>query len=328
MTSKAPKPISAAEDKAYAVFRRLLLAKQLYKHGLEHSKYGGALNKMIAVHNFHNAIEIILKAIILHYDIESDNHLDIKFNEMIKAINKHSLFKKKDITLSYQREIRNLNLSRNLVQHHGFEPESSSMDSWRVYTRDFLVQTCQDYFTRSFDDLSPVDLIEDDQLKALLRLSSSVLNENNTEKSVILSSIAFRSACTAIFGTLPEKDSTYLVLPSDCKIRTNILKVFEKIDEKTSNTLYFAALLSSGIKLVDYKRFRSIALPVDFAMDGTLYYYHKKIYPNIEDTLWAHDFVVNTIIYWQTLGLKPSVPDKFKKKMQIIINEFGDNLDK
>ena len=54
----------------------------------------------------------------------------------------------------------------------------------------------------------------------------------------------------------------------------------------------------------------------------------KKIYPNIEDTLWAHDFVVNTIIYWQTLGLKPSVPDKFKKKMQIIINEFGDNLDK
>lgn len=327
MTSKVPKPISAAEDKAYAVFRRLLLAKQLYKHGLEHSNYGGALNKMIAVHNFHNAIEIILKAIMLHYDIKSENQLDIKFGEMIKAINKHSLFQEKDITLPYRQEISTLNQYRNLVQHHGFEPESNSMDSWRVYTRDFLIQSCQNYFKRSFDDLSPVDLIEDWQLKALLRLSFSVLDENNMAKSAMLSKIAFEWARKAIFGTLPEEDRTYLVVPSDCKIRRNIINVFKKIDEKANDTLYFSALLSSGIKLVDYKRFRTITPPVAFAGGGTVYCYCSKEL-SVEDARWALDFVVNAIIYWQTLGLEPSVPEKCKKEMQKIIDERGANLDK
>lgn len=263
----------------------------------------------------------------LHYDIASDNHLDIKFKEMIKAISKHSLFKEKDITLRYQREILNLNLSRNLVQHHGFEPESSSMDSWRVYTRDFLTQTCHDYFTRSFDDLSPVDLIEDDQLKALPRLSFSVLEEKDTAKSAMLSKIAFEWARAAIFGALPEKDKTYLVVPSDCKIRRNIINVFKKIDEKANDTLYFAALLSSGIKLVDYKRFRTITPPVAFAGGGTVYCYRSDEL-SVEDARWTHDFVVNAIIYWQTLGLEPSVPEKCKKEMQKIIDERGANLDK
>ncbi len=58
-----------------STFRRLLLAKQLYLHGLEHSYIKGSLNKMISIHNFHNAIEITLRAIFLRFEIRAEKQL-------------------------------------------------------------------------------------------------------------------------------------------------------------------------------------------------------------------------------------------------------------
>ncbi len=42
-----------------AIFRRLLLSKELYLHGLGHSYSDSSLDKMISVHDFHNALEVM-----------------------------------------------------------------------------------------------------------------------------------------------------------------------------------------------------------------------------------------------------------------------------
>jgi len=55
--------------------RRLLLAKQLHAHALDHSGYGSVLDKMIAVHNFHNAVEITLRAIALEHEVRVEREL-------------------------------------------------------------------------------------------------------------------------------------------------------------------------------------------------------------------------------------------------------------
>src|SRR5580765_5661390 len=66
--------------------RRLLLAKQLYQHAIGHAATPGALNKMIAVHNFHNSIEITLRAVLLEYGIRKDRELNIDFEALMNDV--------------------------------------------------------------------------------------------------------------------------------------------------------------------------------------------------------------------------------------------------
>jgi hypothetical protein len=129
--------VQLEEDKRKATYRRLLLAKQLYLHGLKHSRNPGALNKMIAIHNFHNAIETTLRAIFLHYEIRAEKQLNIEFESMLNEIDNNEAFKEKGKRLPYRQEMRNLNQIRNLVQHHVHEPEGSAMEDWRVFTSRF-----------------------------------------------------------------------------------------------------------------------------------------------------------------------------------------------
>jgi hypothetical protein len=326
--AKGNQNIKSEDEKAQTALRKLLLAKQLYFHGLEHSYNSGVLDKMIAIHNFHNAIEIVLKTIILHFDIRPENQLDIKFQEMIGAINKHKVFKEKDLVLPYQREILNLNQHRNLIQHHGIEPPSSTIDDSRVITKHFLINVYQDYFDKSFDDLSAVDMVDDRILRELLRISLASIIESKFRKSVILSTMAFEWACRAISDFLPDENilPTVFRVPSECKIKRfeDILKRFE---EKVDNNLHFATLLSSGVKLVDYKRFQSIAPIINFAGGGSPYVHWRSLIPDENKAQWLHDFVVNSIIHWQTIGLKLVIPEKCKNAMEEIIKERGTRYD-
>jgi len=101
--------LSTNDEKARTTFRRLLLAKQLFLHGIDHSEKAGSLNKMIAIHNLHNAVEIVLRAIFLHFEIRPEKELNIGFENMLAEIDRYSDFKSQDIKLPYRQEMRNLN---------------------------------------------------------------------------------------------------------------------------------------------------------------------------------------------------------------------------
>jgi hypothetical protein len=326
--AKNLKNIKSEDEKAQAAFRKLLLAKQLYFHGLEHSNNLGMLDKMIAVHHFHNAVEIVLKAIILHFDIRPENQLNIDFGIMINEINKHKTFKEKNMVLPYQREIKILNQHRNFVQHHGIEPPLSAVDDFRAITKHFLIDVYQDYFDKSFDDLSAVDMIDDNILRELLRISLASITESKFKKSVILSTIAFKLSSSTISNFLPAQNvlSTFFRIPYECKIE-HLEDILKRLDEKANDTLYLIALLSSGVKLVDYKQFQSIAPIVNFFENGSSNVHLRTSLPDENKARWLHNFVVSIIIHWQTIGLKLVVSEKCKIAMEEIIKERGIRYD-
>jgi hypothetical protein len=285
------------DEKALLAFRRLLLAKQLYLHGLDHSNRMDALNKMISIHNFHNAIEIVLRAILLQYEIRSDKQLNIEFEVMLNEIDNHQPFKDTGIRLPYRQELRNLNQLRNLVQHHATEPPSSTMEEWRVFTRGFLEQVCQSHFNLEFDKLSSLDLIEDVNLRELLRLSLSSIQEQNFKKSLRLAKIAFEWADEVVMNLLPNEAPLGNSLFSRFHPfkDEDLLRVFSKLIERSRKAEYYIALLSTGVSLPDYKRFES----------STEWLIGPKSNPSEETARWVHNFVVNIIINWQILGLNP-----------------------
>ena len=83
-------------EKQATARRRLLLAKQFYEHAMDHSRGGDALGKMIAVHNFHNAIEIVLRAIMLEHEIRPTRELNLNFESLMGEIDQFEKFKAND----------------------------------------------------------------------------------------------------------------------------------------------------------------------------------------------------------------------------------------
>ena len=297
------------EDKRKATFRRLLLAKQLYLHGLDRSYEAGALNKMIAVHNLHNSIEVILRAIFLQYEIRAEKQLNIDFESMLNEIDNYQVFKDAGRRLPYRQEVRNLNQLRNMVQHHAVEPESSTMDDWRVFTKRFLTRTYSEYFALDFDELSSVSLVNDQNLKELLCVASEKMSALEWTAAICFIKIAFGYAAYSVAKSLPTEgfNSSSFVTSrfrdEDRKLARAINSIYKRIRKAET----FSAMLASGVSLTQLKRFEASSPHLVFTIDGTPHVQGRGEYTE-DECKWSYDFVVNTIINWQLIKLEPIVP--------------------
>lgn len=318
------------DEKTIVAFNRLLLSKQLYLHALDHSGKAGAINKMIAVHNFHNAIEIALRAIFLHYEIRAEKQLNIEFEVMLNEIDNYPQFKDQGIKLPYRQELRNLNQLRNLVQHHAVEPPSTTMDDWRVFTRRFLEQACQTYFGLDFNSLSPLSMVQDSELKELLNLSLSSIQEGEFKRSLALAKVAFEWAGKSMIDFLPDEGflNTFFITSHISELLGELKTPLEALAEKSRRAKYYAALLSSGVNLVDYKRFESVTPFIQFTIGPYVdIQWGNREEPDEKIAQWTRDFVVATIVQWQTLGLAPAVPEWGKKASKKLIEEIDTIFD-
>lgn len=261
-----PEKLSKDSKKAHASFRRLLISKQLYLHGMEHSYKEGALNKMVAVHNLHNALEIALKAIRLHYDIRREKEFNISFDAMLNEIDKFFKSKKNDNKLPYRQDLRILNEVRNQIQHHAVEPANATLEDYRVLARRFLESVCQQYFELDFNALSQVDMIDDDLLRGVLSLSLDSIDKKKFSKSVTLAKFSFELASRNISKFL-QKNELNFDFPYQTRY-SHVEKAIENLKENDSKTRYFVCLLSSGVNFVDYKRFLDMTPSLGIARSG------------------------------------------------------------
>lgn len=294
--------------------RRLLLAKQLFLHGLDHSHRLSPLDKMIAVHNFHNALEITLRAIMLEFEIRAEKQLNIEFETMLNEIAQSEEFKKKNMKLPYRQELRNLNNLRNMVQHHGVEPETSMMEDWRVFAGRFMIKTYNEVFGIQFDDLSTIDFIADPDLQDLLKRSNTFLQRGRWLDSIVFAKVAFEAASSSLHDFLPSEgfNSSFFVtsdLQNDGINARSLEKGIDSIFKRIRETELFSAVISSGVPVADYKRLETRSPNVVFSIAGNPIVQAGRTdgYDNEEDARWTFNLCCDTILNWQALGLSPTV---------------------
>jgi len=151
---------------SFQAMRRLVIARRLFDHALEHSYKPGALNKMVSVHGFHNAIEIVLKAVILSEKIDPK----YQFMDLVKQV--LELAKKRDIKTNIPKaHLRQLNSMRNLVQHTAVEPDEGTIVDWRILSRDVIENIIASFFDLGFGEVTEIDLIAFEELRSLLKLA-------------------------------------------------------------------------------------------------------------------------------------------------------------
>ena len=301
-----------------SIYKRLLLAKEFHLNACKLAKKTDQLSRMMSVHNFHIGIEILLKAILLKHEIRTENALDISFDGLMADVDKHPKFKENDKKLPYRQQINGLNRMRGLVQHHAKVPDPSDLDDYRLYAERFLVAVFRDYFDVDFVSINRISFIEDEFLKMLLKRASDELKNEERVASICFSSAAFEYARDSIskvmrdMYTLSRIGSSISRSPGNT--RGELTQAFKHTLEKVTESERLTILLTSGILLSDFRKFKKLTPNTRFMSAGNPHFQVGPNYsPDAEDASWVRGFVIGSIINWQQIGLNPVLEEHYKR---------------
>ena len=178
------------------ILRRLLYSKALLLHGSGHAKEDNVIEGAFAVLNFNNSIEMLLNTILEYFRIPCPR-VERNFHQLmeatINAIETNSSEIDADRLLKV-RELTNLHLARNTIQHNGIIPAMVEVRRYHILTQNIVEGVMQELFDLPFRDVSLGSLIKDTDVQALYKKADSEYEIANYQKSIIYCVAAFESA--------------------------------------------------------------------------------------------------------------------------------------
>jgi len=228
---------------------RLIFAKRLFLHGIEHCERGDDFSRALAVHHFHAAVEATVRAALLHYRVRTEKTLNIGFEVMLNELDK--ALRDSGSKLPLRQEMRNLNTVRSLVQHHAYEGVSKA-EELRAFTQSFLAALCQEIFKIAFDELSLSHLVTNDDIRSRLGEAEQHIANGAYEMAAAACSIAVKEALTLARRPYerPAFFSPFFVTTS---LRdTQLEEPLERIVEEINRLQDVVELLCLGIDYVTY----------------------------------------------------------------------------
>lgn len=159
------------------ITKRLALIKYLYKLGLEQSKQVETLSAF-SILFFHDSIEMFLKLIAEHHNIKSEKLSFLEYWTHLPS-------------LTLMESMRNLNTRRVNIKHKGLLPSKSDIEISRINTTDFFDQNVIVQLGIDFKNVSLLNLICYDNVRALLEEAQLALDKNEIKKSIEKSAVAF-----------------------------------------------------------------------------------------------------------------------------------------
>lgn len=307
------------------VNKRILLAKEFHLNGIELGQNSDPLSKMMAVHNFHIGIEITIKSILLKYEIRTEKTLNIDFESMLNEVDRHQEFHGKGLRIPYRQEIRKLNQMRNLVQHHAMEPDQSTMDDWRLFSSRFLTRVFKDYFDVDFEKVNRISFVADSVLRRFLNTALEHVSEEKYDSASCLAAAAFEYSSLSISSFIPDSSASFFVSSS---LRHSgfdfdgLQEAFKDTHRRIDQAEHFSALLASGLKLSDYKRYKDCSPIVNIMVGGNPHFStssNKQF--TAESSAWLVQFVTSSLVKWQQLSLNPRVPERLSRGADAFIEK-------
>lgn len=315
-----------AKPRSETVSRRLLLSKEFYLQGVERCRAQDGLSRLLAIHHFHISIEITLKAILLEFGIRTEKTLNVDFEQMLADIDNHHEFKDKKKKIPFRQELRNINQQRNFAQHHVIEPHENALSDFKYFTHSFLVESFACYFEESFESISRIDIVDDSGTKALLEKAQKYIKEENYTGAVCAAAVAFNYAENMITRVLPGsgRDSVFFIASELRRAGFDsrpIISAFERINERIRGGEIFNAIIGSGISPSRLNKFISSVPRVQMAMGGNAFFNFREKPYALEDAEYSVEFVIDTVIKWQSQGLIMNISERLRKDLSKLISE-------
>lgn len=139
------------------VLAQLVLIKALFRRGSEFARSIDAISRMLAIHTFDNAVEMMLVTIAAHQGKEP-RRPSPSVPELLNLVNP-----------ALKKQLLDLHQRRNGVHHGGDIPTQNDVIKYEAYAEDFLRTGCEQTSGIAYDHLSLADLVEDEQVKRRIK---------------------------------------------------------------------------------------------------------------------------------------------------------------
>ena len=233
--------------------RRLIYVKKLFLHGHEHIPYQTEFDRMIAIHHFDNAVELLLKCVATKYDINFRSH-HVRFPDLWNEINKK-------IPLPKKTEMFQLHDLRSNVQHWGLSPFSTAVvNRFDIYVLDFLREVVKEAFELDFEELFMSSLVKDKTLRNIITIAEKAFNVQNYEKCMRFADAALNRA----LNQQREKHRLF-VLPG---FEEEPLKMLAEYLELLANRVF---VLQLGVDYLKYSKYISLSTNWDEEKENIYY---------------------------------------------------------
>jgi hypothetical protein len=196
--------------------RRLILVRQMYLHGAQRAADPTEIGRVIAVQTIDYAVETLLKTIVSHFGPPSDYYPPQRgYYGTIPSLQNQRYSPKMDFyrlwdealaifrdpekgievtELPLRREMDLLHTMRNDVQHNGIVPASGEVRKFSAYAESFLRDVSLDAFGQGVDEITLASLIENAEIKTLIREAEIALEEDLYGDSIVAATKAFELA--------------------------------------------------------------------------------------------------------------------------------------
>jgi hypothetical protein len=253
---------------------RLVCAKYLYLLGAESLDRGGPYAAGQAVLTFQDAVELLLHTIaeIFHTPIKDQATFSHLLDEVARSAGK---------PLTHRAALLQLNRVRVDFKHHGLLPNEDNVKKFRRDLEGFFPNVLESMLGLSFDGLSLVSLIRNRRAANWLAQGESFIGSGNFDESIDATAVAFAVFLTANRHVLNDDDHSL-----ESQIRSvgrrneglpeTVRVLATELDKRFRDLGETLTLVSCGVDLNQYQRFKDLVPHVSLSMAGTIHRGHTS----------------------------------------------------
>ncbi len=289
--------------------KRLVLAKKLYLHGYQHSFIRDEISRMLAMHNFDNAVELILRILTDMSKAKYDSY-NVGFLTLLKHARSFYECKTSSRALPLEGEIMQLHTLRNTIQHSGSVPDIITVERFRDITEQFLRDVTKNVFDLEYEDLSLSLLIGNSKLRENVKKAEKLLGERKFKDSLLSCDEVLTDAVSEVgnvFGVAGELTAHWGIEKYVDVIREEYADAYKengllhKLAKDVSQSFLDIGKASTSMQFLDWYR-------IDFLR-------HRRVIGKIDQgnnigeeelrdqAVLSLQFVTNLVLKWQEEGI-------------------------
>ena len=231
----------------------LIEAKLLLRHGIFHISRGrpSRIDRRLGVHHAHNAIELTFRR--KAAELGASTGEVYEFPKLIKFLSG------KGVSITYQRELEELNKTRELIQHYGQVPDEKEAYRMVHAAQNCLKEFCAAAFSIDYGALSPTDLIGNQEIRKTLAEAQEAYDKGRFEDAAIAAHFAIQQGKWIVMQKVLGRRYRHHVSLSTERLLGDVVRAIDDIREELDDTVDMALSASFAC---DFRRLSEITRAV------------------------------------------------------------------
>jgi len=305
---------------------RLVCAKYIYRRGCEVLDGSTPFAAGIAVLNFQDSVEMVLRVIAEHLQVSLSSH--IAFAQIIDKIDEEAGEVGID-RISHRSALNQLNNTRVNFKHYAVQPDLGEARKFKNDLDAFFPKALNNFLNLDYEDISLVDLIGHRRTANWLHKAEKHLSQAEYPEVCACSAVGFhlyrkyredRSLWDSRNRDRLDRELKldYRMGSSDSEPSKAVSKLSRLVDDRLDELKSLIDLLYDGVDSLSYRRFSrytpdvaisaaSTVLRPDFEEDGSLNSWYLDNLPEItpEVATFCYRFATDTVLQIQEQPIPP-----------------------